>query len=396
MNIRKLKYISAIVACMAFQSSFAQTPQKVVSFVKESHDVEWYKQQAEAWKKVLDKDKHNEAAWENYYRATRYKVFNDTNMKDYNSANARLEKIMQDMKKAIPNSYTYNVLMYYHNGNDLRKSAYITKAIAMRPDEVGFFPDYVSFAILSRNDSLLTSTCKKWYESGEYSAGLLNYDYNEMAGMEKDGIIFAYGDNSIYPKLLLQCGKNLFKDKKLICLPFLYEQNYRERVLEELGVPPFPGTDKELNAKYPANNQLSLEIAKHIIKYTHRPVYFSAMGRGELDSFKDSLYSEGLLMRYSAKPYDNLAVTKRNYEQVFLLDYLKEGFTPDSYKDMVGHINLNYVTGFRSLLEFYRVTGDLNNYTKLKTQLHAIIDNYSFDNSDSKNEYLKCLEPTEK
>ncbi len=396
MNIRKLKYISVIVACMALQSSFGQTPQKVVSFVQVEHNAEWYKQQAEAWKAVLAKDKHNEAAWENYYRATKYEFVCAEGEKDYEKIFVRLGKIMQEMKLAIPNSYTYNVMMYYNGGGDLSKSAYITKAIAMRPDEVGFFPDYVSFAILSRNDTLLTSTCKKWYESGEYSAGLLNYDYNEMAGMEKDGIIFAYGDNSIYPKLLLQYGKNLFKDKKLICLPFLYEQNYRERVLEELGVPPFPGTDKELNAKYPANNQLSLVIAKHIIKYTHRPVYFSAMGGGELDSFKDSLYSEGLLMRYSAKSYDNLAVTKRNYEQIFLLDYLKEDFTPDSYKDMVGHINLNYVTGFRSILEFYRVTGDLNNYTKLKTQLHAIIDRYHFDNNSDKNEYLKCLEPAEK
>jgi len=94
-------------------------------------------------------------------------------MKDYNSGQCSSGKDNAGYEnKAIPNSYTYNVLMYYHNGNDLRKSAYITKAIAMRPDEVGFFPDYVSFAILSRNDSLLTSTCKKWYESGEYSAGL--------------------------------------------------------------------------------------------------------------------------------------------------------------------------------------------------------------------------------
>ncbi|WP_321519627.1 hypothetical protein [uncultured Bacteroides sp.] len=394
--MRKLKYIVLLIVCFVFQTSFAQTPQKVVSFVQVEHDTGWYKQQAEAWKKVLSIDKHNEAAWKNYYRATRYELFNDVNMKDYNSANARLEKIMQDMKKAIPDSYTYNALMYYHNGNDLRKSSYIVKAIAMRPDEVDFFPDYVSFASLSQNDTLLINTCKKWYESGKYSAGLLNYDYNEMAGMEKDGIIFANGDNSIYPKLLLQYGKNLFKDKKLICLPFLYEQTYRERVLKELGVPSFPGTDKELSAKYPANNQLSLEIAKHIIKYTNRPVYFSAMGGGELDSFKDSLYSEGLVMKYSSRPYDNLAVTKRNYEQTYLLDYFKDSFTPDGYKSAVGHINLNYVTGFRSLLEFYRVTGDLNNYTKLKTQLHGIVDNYSFDNNDSKNEYLKCLEPSGK
>ena len=394
--MRKLKYIGLLIVCFVFQTSFAQTPQKVVSFVQVEHNAEWYKQQAEAWKKVLSKDKHNEAAWESYYLATRYEFVCAEGEKNYEKIYAQLEKIMQEMKRAIPNSYMYNVMMYYNGDGDLSKSAYITKAIAMRPDEVDFFPDYITFAILSQNDTLLTNTCKKWYESGKYSAGLLNYAYNEMAGMDNDGIIFANGDNTIYPKLLLQFGKNLFKDKKVICLPFLYEANYRERVLKELGVPPFPGTNKELIAKYPANNQLSLEIAKHIIKYTHRPVYFSSTGGEGLTSLKDSLYSEGLVMKYSSRSYDNLAVTKRNYEQTYLLDYLKESFIPDGYESAVGHINLNYVTGFRSLLEFYRVTGDLNNYTKLKTQLHAIIDNYSFDNNDSKNEYLKCLEPAEK
>lgn len=392
----KKKYIGFIIICFVFQVSFAQTPQKVVTFVQVQHDAEWYKQQAEAWKKEISNDKHNEVAWESYYRATKYEFVCAEGEKDYEKIYARLDKIMKGMKRAIPDSYTYNVMMYYHGGNDLSKSAYMVKAISMRPDEVSFFPDYVSFAILTQNDTLCTNTCKKWYESGKYSAGLMNYDYNEMAGIDKDGIIFANGDNSIYPKLLLQYGKNLFKDKKLVCLPFLYEENYRERVLKELGVPPFPGTDKELNAKYPANNQLSIEIVKHIIKYTRRPVYFSAIDDETITSFKDSLYSEGLVMKYSSKSYDNLAVTKRNYEQTYLLDYLKESFNPDGYKDVVGHISMNYVTGFRSLLEFYRVTGDLNNYTKLKTQLHAIIDNYHFDNSDSKNEYLKCLEPSGK
>lgn len=393
--MRKLKYIAVVIFCMVLQTSFAQKPQKVVSFVQEFHDTEWYRQQAEAWKREIAKNKRNETAWQNYYRAKKCQLVLGPGEKDYKKIQVILDQVMNEMKQAIPGSYTYNVLMYYNGNGDLSRSAYMNKAVSMRPDEVTFFPGYVSFAILTNNESLFTNTCKKWYDSGEYSVGLLNYAYNEMKSMEKDGIVFANGDNSVYAKLLLQYGKNLFRDKKVVCLSFLYDEKCRERVLKELGVPPFPGTNAELFARYPGNNQLAIELIKHIIKYTHRPAYFSAMD-DMLTALKDSLYSEGLLMRYSDKPYDNLAIAKRNFEQTYLLDYLKESFIPDNYKDGVAQINMNYVPGFRSLLEFYRTTGDLNNYTKLKTMLLTIIENNRFDSEDRKKEYLKCLEPSGK
>ena len=41
-----------------------------------------------------------------------------------------------------------------------------------------------------------------------------------------------------------------------------------------------------------------------------------------------NLYNEGLLMRYSSKPYDNIAVTCRNVEERYVLDYLYLPFSP--------------------------------------------------------------------
>ena len=40
------------------------------------------------------------------------------------------------------------------------------------------------------------------------------------------------------------------------------------------------------------------------------------------DSLKARLYNEGLTLRYSAKPYDNFAVKRRNIDQRYLLEYL--------------------------------------------------------------------------
>ena len=47
-----------------------------------------------------------------------------------------------------------------------------------------------------------------------------------------------------------------------------------------------------------------------------------------MEPWKNHLYNEGLLLRYSAKPYDNIAVTCRNIEERYSLDYLYLPFTP--------------------------------------------------------------------
>lgn len=390
------KYIALIIACFAFQFSVAQTPQNVESFVKISHSSQWYGEQAKLWKQVIDKNKLNETAWENYYRATRYSAI-ETNKWNSDEMNTKLGNIPKDMKKVLPNSYTYNILMYYNGGGDLTLSSYIDKAIEMRPDEVRFFPDYVAYTSLKGNTKLLNSTCKKWYESGTYSPGLLNYAYNELAGMAKNAIVFANGDATVYPKLILQNGKNIFVDKKVICTSFMMSDSYRNALFAELGIPAIEDSYADLQKRFSAKSQTDIELGliKHIIKFANRPIYFSCMPDEMLSSFKDNLYSEGLVLRYSANSYDNMAVAKRNYESAYSLDYLKDTFYIDAYQSTVNRMNLNYIVGFKSLLNFYHQSGDLNNETKLRSQLRTVIDRCSFANGSDRNEYIKHLEVTD-
>lgn len=387
------KYIALIIACFAFQLSHAQSPQNVESFVKVAHNSQWYSEQAKLWKHEVDKNKLNETAWENYYRATRYSAI-ETNKWCSDEMNTRLETILKDMKKVLPNSYTYNILMYYNGGGDLRLSNYIDKAIAMRPDEVRFFPDYVAYANLKGNAKLLNVTCKKWYESGSYSPGLLNYAYNELAGMAKNAIVFANGDATVYPKLILQNGKSLFTDKKVICTSFMMSDSYRNALFAELGIPAIEGGYTELEKQFSAKSQTDIEVGliKYIIQSTNRPIYFSCMPDEMLSSFKDNLYSEGLVLRYSRDSYDNMAITKRNYESVYCLDYLIDTFYLDAYQSTVNKMNLNYIVGFKSLLNFYHSSGDLNKETSLHSLLRTVIERCIFASDSARNEYIKHIE----
>lgn len=392
-EMKKCKYIVLIIACFVFQLSVAQTPQHVESFVMVPHNSQWYSDQAKLWKREVNRNKQNEKAWENYFRATKYSAIN-TDKWNSDEINRSLETILKDMKKVLPNSYTYNILMYYNGGGDLSLSSYIDKAIEMRPDEVRFFPDYVAYAALKGNTQLLNSTCKKWYESGTYSPGLLNYAYNELVGMDSNAIVFANGDATVYPKLILQNGKSIFVDKKVICTSFMMSNSYRDALFEELGIPAIKDSYADLQKRFSTTSHKEIEIGliKHIIKFANRPIYFSCMPDEMLSSFKDNLYSEGLVLRYSAKPYDNMAVTKRNNEVLYRLDYLKDMFYVDAYQGTVNKMNLNYIVGFKSLLNFYHKSGDLNSEIKLRDMLRAIIYRCSFDNQADRDEYIKHLE----
>ena len=91
--------------------------------------------------------------------------------------------------------------------------------------------------------------------------------------------------------------------------------------------------------------------------------------------FQSNLYSEGLVYKYSPVKYDNLSVKRRNFEEVYKTDYLynrKKGQETFRAEDA---INLNYIPCFKSLLTYYKETGNQEQETKLRNLLTQIVDN---------------------
>lgn len=335
--------------------------------IKVKHSAEWYKTQERLWKAEIDKNPKNEEAWRNYYKAVRYQSWFDENTDYYRE---KAEHIMQEMAKAIPDTYTMYIMDYYYK-SDVDAAPNMKKAIQMRPDNVEMYPDYVSYLMQTGDEELMADILKRWYNSGTYSPSLLNYAYNELSGMKANSIIFVNGDSPTYSKLLVQYGKNLFEDIDVICMSLLWSSNYRKLMCERLSIPdfePIPQISSQEEAdKY--TDQMML----HIIKHTRRPaVYFSSLMN--VPSFKGKLYSEGLVMRYSEKPYDNLAIKRKNFEENYLTDYLRESFLPESYPVSANKFNLNYIPCFKSLLDHYKQTGNTTRYNELRTLMLRIVE----------------------
>lgn len=367
----KRSIITAVVLALASVSIHAQnadtTPQPIESFVKVEYEPDWYATQAELWHKEALKNPSNDDAWINWFRATRYNMILSDGFDDVDDA--KLAEIAQAVKKQRPNSYAQYILDYYCSMWIKRTEDFednMSKAISMRPDNRVLYPDYVVYLLKNGNQEQMDDILKRWYNTGEYSYNLLNYAYNEMAGMQHNGIIFVNGDTPTYSKLLVKYGKNLFADKTVICMSLLATPEYRSAVSKELGISPIPEPD------YQNYDKWTDDAVMHIIRESKRPCYFSTV-IPNLPSFQDKLYSEGLVYKYSDKRYDNLAVKQENYEKRYLLDYLYEQFTPETYEATAYKLNLNYIPCFKSLLDYYKESGQKQKYTELYGLMKRIV-----------------------
>ena len=376
---RKHAFAICLVAMMglASMSDTAQsqtmdvTPQKVETAVKVHRSADWYKTQERLWKNEIGKNPKNEEAWGNYYRAVRYRSWSES-MPDVNEL---LDAIVEDMEKAIPDTYTYYITRF-HNNNQALDNPGMAKAIRMRPDAVDDYPTFISYLMQTGDEEMMRDILTRWYNSGTYSPALLNYAYNELVGLAPDAIIFAHGDTQTFAKLILQYGKGIRPDVTVVNTTFwCFAPGYREHMEKVLGLPSF--AELVTNGTYVLNGvpgDMVNVVYHHLINNTDRPVYFTPMADMEMPQFTDKLYSEGLVMRYSEKPYDNLAIKRKNYEELYLTDYLRESFLPESYPASTAPFNFNYIPCFKSLLDHYKHSGNTARYNELRGLMMRIVE----------------------
>ena len=383
----KLKrVIVALVAVTMSATAVAQAIKatRVESPIVSEKDFVWYTEQKEAWKAETQQNPQNETAWLNYYHAAHYMGWWGTN------SDSIVREVMSEMKQAIPDSYTYNFCAYRAvvSGHSDEKDGdrYAKAALAKLPDEMQFFDydQWVCYLAMKGYESRMAQMAKRYFESGFYSENMLRYNYNELAGMDEGGIYIANGDAAIIPKWLIQEGMNVHKDKTIICVSFLTVKEYREWLGKKLGVT-FPEWESGNYASYDAFEQALIQTI--INKYGSK-VYFSTTTPSKtMEPWEKNLYNEGLTLKYSAKPYDNLAVKRRNVEERYMLEYLLVSFRPEWTAGQ--RLSVNYAVLLADLLPYY-AKHDQKRYDWLMRLLVSGIDNTSMD-EERKQEFRNLL-----
>lgn len=367
----------AITMCLAWTAfalgAMAQTrPITVKSPIVTEKGFVWYVEQKNAWREVLQRNPQDEEAWLNYYNAARYMAWE-------HPEDSTAKEVVREMEAAIPDSYIFNYCAYRESTSGKGYGdahAYAEAALRNLPDDMQFFDydQWVSYLAMQGDEQRMKPLAKRYFDSGIYSETILRYNYNELAGMDKDGIIIANGDAAVIPKWLIQEGMGAHRDKTIVCLPFLVVKEYREWLFKKLNIEMPVLKEPQTAEDYDSNEQTLLQA---IIDHYGSKVYFSSTTPSQtLEPWKKCLYNEGLTLKYSKKPYDNMAVKRRNVEERYMMEYLLVSFRPDWSSGQ--HLSANYAIVLADLLPYY-ANHDKRRYDWLMRLLVSGVSNTSLD-----------------
>ena len=381
----KLKTYLLLSLILISGINFAQKPQAVYSIVKQMKSYEWYVDQAGLWKEEINKDSTNAEAWYNYYIANRMANLTGKPDKWKTQKHVILEdlsEIVDKMEKLIPESFEFNNAKWWNGGNNFDLFPYLEKAYKINPSRSETYDEFITYYEVNRQTDMVEKFCKLWYESGDVSPGILNWNYNTLMSVDDNAIIFTNGDNDTYPKWILQYALDVRKDIIILNTSLLFIDNYSKAIIKELKMPAFNKkvddfyTDEIKNSGnyQQAYNNYQQALIKHIIDNSEsKPVYFgSSLNKNLYGSYEDNLYIEGLAFKYSEESYDNIAVLSRNYEKRFLLDYLLIDLNNDISKSVVNHTNMNYIMAFIRLYEHYNLSGEFEKAKNIKELAQVI------------------------
>lgn len=373
------------------------------------------------WNDFVSRHPKDEQAWRNLFDASENKVFRLLSKNKHWQAPLELRRqmnVVRRMAEAIPGTYTFYYCAYEGGltSEEVEKQMaehgipalfhhddkYADSAIATMPDDASAY-DYerwIQYLIPKRDTLRLAGLLARYYESGQYPEEILQYHFNELQGMDEGGVYIGAHEGDIIGKLILQEVLGLHKDKILYDENAVMVREYAEDVFARIGI---PFDDEVWQSLHSARQQQMLTaIMCYIFDKSKRPVYLSAhnmwgliLGEGLPDELKAKFYNEGLTMRYSASPYDNLSAKRRNTEERYRLEYLRQPFHPQqkSQQRFAGSVEgyaMDYVYLLHDLLPYYK-QHNRTRYQWLQNTLADIIcqlERKNFDVEDLKG-YLK-------
>lgn len=340
-------------------------PQKVHSIVVVQYDYDWYNQQHALWKKALEKQPNNPDGWLSFYTASRMAKILAPDTPKREEWMQEMDRIVEAMKPAIPNTYEYHFIQGYHELDHLKQMPHIFKAYEMNPERPDVYDDLVTYYELTRDKKKLKEIATKWKASGDYSPTVMHWNYNMLVSTAPNSILVTYGDNDTYPAWLLQQADNIRPDVQVININLLQRKDYRDLLFKELNIPLLE------------NPEDSKAVINHLIQHKgSRPLYTSMSVPYKKWGLECKLYNVGLALLYGESEEQTLSYLVNNYENNLLLDHLKCSIYPEAYPHAHDWFKKLYVPGFLLLHQHYALTNNRRKQEEVKSLLLKITQDW--------------------
>lgn len=349
--------------------AFSQKAETIESIVSKSHETEWYAAQMEAWQKVIDANpQDNEWAWRNLFRASYYYDSFTNGWKSWEEQDlSKTAKVVREIETRFPDSYLSNLCksrfalradsIAYERGDFVRRAVELMPENACAEDI-----NYLACRmwIADPESPLVNELFTKSYRNKYYPARIMQFNRNMLLCMEPNAIYFPNGDLDSAPMKILQEALEERKDVTIINVSFLHADSFMEALYKKLGIKPLTINLQDYS-KYGEDwaRHYEADIIMYLIKESGRPAYFSPTNPKTTILDKDSIYNEGLVLKYSPKPYDNFSVAMHNVKEVYNLEYLAE---PDLVYDdweTSGMTDMNHVTLLSNLISKFKKRGEI-------------------------------------
>lgn len=374
------KLLLLLILSVSYTSVFAQSSkiEKIYPIPRALFQQDYYVEQIALYEKHLGENPKDAGAWLNYYTACR--VLNYLKREKVKDLTAIKGKLIEN----VPNTFEAEYVQFWNAGWGEYSKDHLYKAYELAPNRPETYRDLMGTNIMAGDDEKAAFFAKKLYESQDYSLSIVNWAYNQLASIEEDAILITNGDNDTYFPWMMQYYHKIKPKATIINSSLIFLEDYRNRLFEEMGLPKFEKTIEEIQDA----NLYRLEIMKHLIKNSDRPVHFTLGGHFERDTtLKENLYLVGLTYKYCEHEIDEMAILRKNYEQKFLLDHLEHQYAYDIAERVYAQMNQIYLPAFISLHKHYKESGEAQKVEKIANQIRAIAR--AAGNEAEMEEYLK-------
>ena len=358
------KTIVILMALMGNMWGFAQKAETIESIVANTHEPEWYATQAEAWQKIVDANPKDQWAWRNLFRATCYHD-NFTRGRGVNQDESKTADVIRKMEATLPDSYVLNLCkgrFCLTTDEAAKRGDNIPRAIELMPEEI--CPEDLEYLatrlwIADPENPRVKEMFTKSYQNKYFPTRIMHFNHNMLQCMEPNALYFSNGDLDTEPMKMLQEALDERTDVTIINFSFLHADSFMEALYRKLKIKPLTLNVQDYG-KYGEDwyKHYESDIIMYIINESKRPAYFSPTNGKVSILNKDSIYNEGLILKYSPKPYNNFDVAMHNVKEVYNLEYLAEpDLVYDSWQTSE-HMDMNHVTLLANLISKFRKKGD--------------------------------------
>ncbi|MEM7573381.1 MAG: SUMF1/EgtB/PvdO family nonheme iron enzyme [Bacteroidota bacterium] len=321
-------------------------PDPFVDVMRARHDGDYYDRQAAEWELEATGDCGTEDAWWNYCKTAHY-----SNL--FGSGDYEVLAIIERAKPELdPAGFVYNYLHYaFVNTLDQEQRwQHLLTAHEVAPERYEAYPGLAGYYEVHGMFSDRNRVLRAMHQAEPIPAGVMDYNFNQLAGIPANSLLITTGDADTYPSWLLQYDYSLRPDVMVVNLSLLENYpTYREIVFEKLKL-----EEHELLA---APSVSSAEVLAALAEQ-QRPIALAVTAQHLIPQLNpEHLFLIGLAFQYSQQAVNNLQELHANYQHRWRMERLRQPLADDPGQRVADGLNQNYLPALIELHEHYQSTG---------------------------------------